>query len=72
MRENSNDGSEFTEEQLRAALKRVGRDARQAAYKVGRPVVIVKGASLVELHPDGTERIIEPLPHQGNDAGTKE
>jgi hypothetical protein len=61
MLESNTDGPEFTDEQLRAALKRVGRDARQAAFAAGRPVFIVKDKLLVALHADGTEEIIESL-----------
>ncbi len=59
---------EFSDEQLRVALRRVGRDARRTAFAAGRPVFIVKGASLVALHPDGTEEIIQPL-HGETEAG---
>jgi len=61
MQNNDNDGLEFTDEQLRAALKRMGRDARMAAFSVGQPVIVVKGSSIVALHPDGSEEIIETL-----------
>jgi hypothetical protein len=53
---------EFTDEQLRAALKRVGRDARQQAFAGGRPIFFVKNGSLIALHPDGTEQVIKPAP----------
>jgi hypothetical protein len=61
MPEDIPDGLEFTEEQLRAALRRVGREARRAAFAAGRPVIILKGTSLVALHADGTEEVIERL-----------
>ncbi len=61
MQENNGDMPEFTDEQLRAALKRVGRDARQAAFAAGRPIVVVKDNAIVALHPDGREEIIKPL-----------
>jgi hypothetical protein len=61
MQENGRDGVEFSDEQLRAALKRVGKDARQAAFAAGRPVVVVKNSLLVALFPDGTEQILESL-----------
>jgi hypothetical protein len=61
MQEHNGDMPEFTDEQLRAALKRVGRDARQAAFAAGRPVFVVKGNAIVALHPDGTEEIVESL-----------
>ena len=61
MPEDNSDGLEFTDEQLRAVLQRVGQDARRTAFAAGRPVFIVKGTSLVALHADGTEEIIESL-----------
>jgi hypothetical protein len=59
--ENLLNGVEFTDEQLRAALKRVGRDAREAAFAAGRPVVVIKDGSLVALYGDGTEEVIGPV-----------
>jgi hypothetical protein len=55
------DAPEFTDEQLRTALRCIGRDARQAAFAVGRPVLIVRDGWLVELHRDGTERVVGPV-----------
>lgn len=55
------DAPEFTDEQLRTALKCIGRDARQAAFAVGRPILIIRNAQLVELHADGTERVVGPV-----------
>ena len=62
MEEKLADGVEFTDEQLRAALKRVGADARRATFAAGRPVVIIKDGSLVALYGDGTEKVIGPVP----------
>jgi hypothetical protein len=42
MPENDSEGMEFTDEQLRAALKRVGQEARRAAFAAGRPVSLSK------------------------------
>ncbi|HTU20628.1 MAG TPA: hypothetical protein VMG10_21385 [Gemmataceae bacterium] len=55
------DGQEFTDEQLRAALRRVGQEARQTAFAAGYPVIVIKGMALVALYPDGREEILEPL-----------
>lgn len=55
---------EFTDEQLRAVLKRVGSDARQAAFAAGRPIMIAKKSHLVLIYPDGAEEIVAPLPSQ--------
>lgn len=66
MQNNDSDGLEFTDEQLRAALKRMGRDARKAAFSAGQPVIVVKGSSIVALHPDGTEEILETLIRETN------
>lgn len=62
MPEDARESLEFTEEQLRAALRRVGREARQEAFAAGHPVIIVKDKTLVALHPDGTEEVLERLP----------
>jgi hypothetical protein len=67
MRNNDTDGLEFTDEQLRAALKRMGRDARKAAFTAGRPVVVIKDRSIVAIYADGSEEILESL-GQGTDA----
>ena len=56
------DPPEFTDEELRAALKRVGDEARRAAFAAGRPVMVAKNARLVLLYPDGTEEVVEELP----------
>ena len=70
MDEPIDDDREFTDEQLRAALKRVGQDAREATFAAGRPVVIAKGELLVALHADGTEEVIGPLTEaNGSGAG---
>jgi hypothetical protein len=61
MENNNRDDVEFTDEQLRAALKRVGREARRRAFAAGQPVVILKGSALVELYPDGTEKVIKEI-----------
>jgi hypothetical protein len=61
MQENGADLPEFTDEQLRAALKRVGRDALQAAFAAGRHVMILRDGFVVALYPDGSERVIAPL-----------
>jgi hypothetical protein len=61
MEKNANDDLEFTDEQLRAALKRVGREARRKAFAAGQPVVILKGSALVEVYADGTEKVIKTI-----------
>lgn len=65
------DAPEFTDEQLRDALRCVGRDARQAAFAAGLAVVYIKDRSIVELHPDGSEVIVGSL-SEGADGGTNE
>jgi hypothetical protein len=66
MQENPDDGPEFTEDQLRAALERVGRNARQTAFAAGRPVFFLRGRTVVALHPDGTEEVVETVPEGSN------
>lgn len=56
------DDLEFTEEQLHKVLRSVGEEARRSAFAKGQPVIFLKGRSIVALHPDGREEIIEILP----------
>lgn len=67
MNEEIADELEFTDEQLRAALKRVGREARQQAFAGGRPVFFVKNGSLIALQSHGTEKVVKVL-HIGTGA----
>ena len=71
MPEDVPDGLEFTEEQLRAALRRVGEEARREAFAAGRPVIILKGTALIALHADGTEEVIERLDRPGTDTAVE-
>lgn len=61
MQDNDDDDREFTDEQLRAALKGMGEDARKEAFAAGLPVVVLKGSAIVALFPDGSEKIIKTL-----------
>lgn len=58
---NGLDDPEFTEEQLREAVTRVGQAAREEAFAAGRPVFYLKGTVIVALHPDGTEEVIKSV-----------
>lgn len=61
MQDNDDDDLEFTDEQLRAALKRVGEEVRKVAFAAGQPIIFAKGSSIVALYSDGHEEIIETL-----------
>jgi hypothetical protein len=61
MAETIDDTSEFTDEELRAALKLVGSEAKRKAFAAGRPVLILKGRRIVAVYPDGKEVTIEPI-----------
>jgi WD40 repeat protein/GTPase SAR1 family protein len=54
------DGREFSDEQLRAALPQIGRDAREAAFRAGRPVIVLKDERPVWIYPDGRESPVGP------------
>lgn len=54
--------AEFAEDQLRAALKRVGSEARREAFAKGLPVFFVKNGALIALYPDGSETVIKQTP----------
>jgi hypothetical protein len=60
------DAPVFTDDQLRALLRRVGQDAHDAAFKAGQSVIVLQGASLVAIHPDGTRRVVENLPPESD------
>jgi hypothetical protein len=47
---------EFSNEQLNAALTRIGKEARQEAFDAGRPVIILKNDKPTWVYPDGSER----------------
>ena len=68
MQEDGLDTPELTDDQLRAALRRMGRDARQAAFAAGRAVPVLKDGVIVALHADGTEEIVALL-GPGTDTG---
>jgi small GTP-binding protein len=60
LRREEPDDQEFSGEQLRTALPQIGRDARQAAFQAGRPVIELKNGRPVWVHADGTERAVDP------------
>jgi hypothetical protein len=53
------DDREFTDEQLRAALERIGPAARAEAFRAGVPVIVLRDGHLVWIYPDGREEIVE-------------
>jgi hypothetical protein len=55
---------EFTDEQLRAALRRMGEAVREEARRAGDVLTIVRGGYLVVVHPDGREERIEAVPSE--------
>ena len=65
MQENHLDEPEFTDDQLRAAVKGVGRDARKAAFAAGRPVFIIKGTSLVAINPTAPKKSLSRCARKG-------
>jgi hypothetical protein len=56
----SPDDREFTDEQLRAALERVGKTAREEAFQAGVPVIVLRDERLVWIYPDGREEMVDP------------
>ena len=71
MEEHSTDEEEFTDEQLRAALDRMGNEAKRKAFAAGLPVVILKGSDLIALHADGREEILERLENHNTSLAAK-
>lgn len=58
MLEQETDQPEFSDEELRAALSRVGREARDTAFSHGQPIVILRDHVLVQVFADGREVIL--------------
>jgi hypothetical protein len=65
MSETVHDPPEFTDDQLRAALKRVGEEARAQAFAAGRPVMVAQDGRLVLLYADGVHQVVQPVIGQG-------
>jgi hypothetical protein len=63
------DQPEFSDSQLRDALQRVGRDARQATFKTGRPIVVYKGKKLIRVYQDGREVAVQSIDQSAHAAG---
>jgi hypothetical protein len=60
---------EFSDSQLRDALKRVGRDARQATFDTGMPIIVFKDKQLVQVYSDGREVAVQSLDQPAHVAG---
>lgn len=46
---------EFTDEELLAALERMGEEVEREAFAAGQPYVVMRGSDLVWIYPDGHE-----------------
>jgi small GTP-binding protein len=51
---------DFNGQALRKALPAIGREAREEAFRAGRPVIELKDGRPVWVYADGTERAVEP------------
>lgn len=58
MNDNDLDDRGFTDEQLQAALKSVGEEARRIAFAAGQPIVVLRKGVLLRLYADGREEIV--------------
>ncbi|MEX2214406.1 MAG: hypothetical protein WD768_09780 [Phycisphaeraceae bacterium] len=58
MRDQIDEPGEFTDEQLRAALREMGEKAQAKTFAAGRPVMVAWNGDLVLLFPDGTEKVV--------------
>lgn len=56
------DKPEFSDDELRAALKRMGTEVRRATKAAHRPIIVFKNGTIVAIDAKGKETIIEPLP----------
>lgn len=59
--------SEFTDAELKEALKRVGEDARHAAFQSGHPIAFLKDGKLFQAFPDGREIEVDSAGQDAND-----
>lgn len=57
MQEIIDDPPEFSDEQLRAALKRMGEEARQKTFSAGLPVMVIEDGKFILIFPDGSRKV---------------
>jgi hypothetical protein len=58
MAEMNCDQPEFSDNELRAALKRAGQTARRATFETGRPIVVYRDNQLIGVYQDGHQVIL--------------
>lgn len=51
--------AEFTDKQLRDALKQIGIRAKQSAFEKHRPIFVFRDGHLIALHRDGSTNLIQ-------------
>lgn len=68
MNDNDLDDREFTDEQLRAVLKRVGEEARRQAFAAGQPIVVFRKGVMLRLYADGRQEVVADLDTNKNAA----
>jgi hypothetical protein len=61
MQETVDDPPEFTDEQMRKALKDIGETVRREAFAAGLPVSFIRDGKIVLLYADGHEEIVEDV-----------
>ena len=54
---------EFTDQELRDALKRVGSDEHRALFNAGQPIVFLQGQNLIARYKDGREVVLKRVDH---------
>ncbi len=70
MQVTADDSREFTDEELLAALERMGQEVEREAFAAGQPYVVMRGSDLVWIYPDGHE--VRASIHSADAAGAKE
>lgn len=53
------DPREFTDEQMHAALRRMGEEARAKAFAIGRPIMIARDGKLFLHFSNGEEKEVD-------------
>lgn len=58
----TDDTVEALEDQIPALAQRATRHAFEATLRAGRPARVCRGAFIVDVFPDGSERVVSPAP----------
>lgn len=52
------DDREFTDEELKAALKEVGKSVKEKHFSKGQPIAYLEGDKVIKEYPDGRKEVV--------------